>query len=156
MSYFTEDMRYKSIDERKRIAAEREKQAQAELKSGHEDDKYEEVCQRRNALSWLPLLIGFIISLCFWCSDSPDGIFIGIGVFMLSLLITAISSTAASAMNVNDAKYYDLTAASNKRIKKETTNRNAGIAGLIGGTASTVHHAKKAAKDLVNVDGWKK
>jgi hypothetical protein len=155
MSYFTEDMRDKSIDERKRISAEREKQVEAELKVRHEDDKYEEACERRNALSWLPLLIGFMISICFWCSDSPDGLIIGVGVFMLSLLITAISSTAASAKNVSDAKYYDLTEASNKRIKKETTNRNAGVASLVGGTASTIHHAKKAGKELLDVEHWK-
>ena len=70
---------------------------------------------------------------------------------MLSLLITAVSSTAASAKNVNDAQYYNLSKASNKRIQKETINRNAGIAGLVGGTIATAHHAKKAVKDLTNV-----
>ena len=150
MSYYTEDMRYKSIEERKRMHREYERQEYARLKEQHlyEDDKYEKACRERNGISWIPLIFGTFISVLVLCCGS---IFGAIGVFMLSLLITAVSSTAASAKNVNDAKYYNLSKASNKRIQKETINRNAGITGLVGGTIATAHHAKKAVKDLTNV-----
>lgn len=153
MSYYTDDMQGKSIEERKRMHREYERQEYARQKEQHlyEDDKYEKACRERNGISWLPLIIGIFISVITFCCGAWLG---AIGIFMLSLLITAVSSTVASAKNVSDAKYYNLSKASNKRIQKETINRNAGIAGLAGGTIATGRHAKKAIKELSDPDTW--
>lgn len=149
---FTEDMRNKTLEERKAIYQEREQQILKEIKEGHEDDKYEMACQSRNAKSFLPLLFGLILLIVLWCAECYIS---GILLFLLSIFISAICSTIASNMNVKDAKYYDLTDASKKRVQKEKINASMGAASIATGTFYVGKHTKDAVKEIRNPDSWK-
>ena len=149
---FTEDMRDKTLEERKSIYQEREQQILKEIKDGHEDDKYEMACQSRNAKSFLPLLFGLILLVVLWCA----GCYIsGMLLFLLSIFISAICSTVASSMNVRDAKYYDLTDVSKKRIQKEKINAAMGAASIATGACYVGKHTKDAVNEIRNPDSWK-
>ena len=148
MGYYTDDMQGMSIDERKRLV---EKRTQ-EMKSHYEDDAFESACVERNGKAWIPLIIGGIITIIMFAADMWIGAAL---VLLLSLFITGITLTVASKRNLDDSKYYNLSSASNSRIKKEKANYVGGVAGLTGGAISTVHHAKKAGKDLLDVEHWK-
>lgn len=148
MGYYTDDMQGMSIDERKHLV---EKRTQ-EMKSHYEDDIFESACVKRNGTAWVPLIIGGIITIIMFAADMWIG---AVLVLLLSLLITGITLTVASKRNLNDSKYYNLSEASSNRIKKERANYVGGVAGLTGGTISTIHHAKKAGKELLDVDSWK-
>ena len=144
MGYYTDDMQGMSIDERKRLV---EKRTQ-EMKSHYEDDVFESACVKRNGTAWVPLLIGGVITFIMFAADMWIG---AVLVFIASLFITGITLTVASKKNLDDSQYYNLSSASRNRINKEKANYVGGVAGLTGGTISTLHHAKKAVKDLTNV-----
>jgi len=140
-----------SLSERKVIYEEKEKKRIEEIKGGHEDDLYEDLCQTRNAIAWIPLLIGLFLLIFLWIAENYVG---AILCLLGSLIVTLISLTFASYKNVNDAKYYDLTEASDKRIKKEKTNKTAGIVGTSVSTYSIIKNTKNAIKDISNPESW--
>lgn len=149
---FTEDMRNKTLEERKAMYAEREQQILKEVKEGHEDDKYKDLCQTRHAKSFIPLLIGLILLIVLFMAEKYIS---AIFCFMASLFISAICYTVASSKNVKDAKYFDLTDASAKRVQQEKVNAAMGAASIAAGTFATGKHIKDAVKEIRNPDSWK-
>lgn len=149
---FTEDMRGKTLEERKEIFKQREQQILKEVKEGHEDDLYKDVCQTRHAKSFIPILIGLVLLIVLFIAEHYMS---AIFCFMASLLITAICSTVASSKNASDAKYYDLTAASARRVQQEKVNASVGAASVVAGSIVTGKHVKDAVNEIRNPDSWK-
>ena len=149
---FTEDMRGKSIDERKKIVEQREQELIKEIKTGHEDELYEDLCQTRNAKSFIPILIGLVLLVVLFIAEKYIS---AICCFLLSIFISAICSTVASSKNVRDAKYYDLTDISAKRVRKEQINAGVGTASIVAGSIAVGKHAKNAVKEISDPDSWK-
>ena len=147
-----EELSDKTIQERKAIIDCRERKILKENNANKEDKKYEEACNTRSYGAWAVLMIGFIISVSFW---SIDMFITAVVIFMLSLLITIIALIVTSANNADDAKYYNLSESGQKRASEERLNAKVGTAAVIGGTAVTIHRAKKAGKELLDVEHWK-
>ena len=90
-----------------------------------------------SVLLWKPLwFIGMYIALFFAFIAGGIGMIIGYRI------------------NISNAKFYGMSDL-DPRVQAERTKLGVGITGTIGAAGYTAHSAKKAIKDITNVDGWK-
>lgn len=120
--------------------------------------QFEKDCSRSNLITFSILFVfGFFIPViaCSGDGDIKFGFFMGtlpgicLGCFfgLIGLAISHHSNASAGQeLNVQEAEPI---------IAKEIRGRNTAIASAALGAAVTMHNAKKAVKDISNVDSWK-
>ena len=105
------------------------------------------------------LLIPFITVFClvfFGVKDFRDLWFIGVPISLLpALLAGGIGCIIGNTINIANADAYGIPP-NHPSVQEERTKRKVGIISTAAGVISVGHNTKKAAKDILNVDGCKK
>ena len=113
----------------------------------------------RHTVNLASFFIPFITVFClvfFGVEDLRDLWFIGVPVSLLpALLAGSIGCIIGNTINISNADAYGIPP-DHPSVQAERTKRNVAIISTAAGVVSAGHHVKKATKDILNVDGWKK
>ena len=72
----------------------------------------------------------------------------------LALIVGLFGMIVGYKYNLSNAKLYGISD-DDKNVRAEKVKLTAGIIGAVGSAGATIHHTKKAVKDITNVDSWK-